>query len=517
MGLLMLMGEDSGVPKMHVWDNGDGEIYVRMPWSTTLDLVFNARRQASADANNNFVFDEFGTVSKTLATGGTPTITSLTSFGDETLGYLTAANGRAGGRHALEVIAITKSGHGLTTADIGKRFQDGSSRLFAVTDIISSSVFWMVPQPITLVGDAGATRFLPAAGTLTGLDGLANQTGWSSAYTGSSTGPTACADLVQQFLVDGRTLQPGQQVRCSKFEVIETSRVPNIRNAYSYFTSTGSSAKWTDTGLGSMWTRTVTYTFWPWAQLTVQDSAETVADGIRFTDTGNIQYNPLLGFAGATNMHVWVPGVGSITFTGSTVNGSASPTIDFNTPQWFGSGSGSDMNFELSTLIAGVIPDHVIQMTSGSTSSHTGWTAGHLAALDPTYMDGVPATRSGTTKEFLRISPSSRKFYPQSFSRDSTFPAGTTINLRSHRKWTPPVSEVDFWTFVRSGDNWLVYAAWVTSPGAVELTLPSYLRNYTATSERAFRCSLNSANTNDGKLRFTTTANNGLIIAKLSR
>jgi hypothetical protein len=516
MGMLLLMAESSRMPSMYVWDNGDGEIYVRMPWNSTLDLAFNAKRQAS-HSNANFTFDEFGTVSKSTAVGGVPSITPISSFGDETLGYLTAANGRAGGGHALEIVAITKAAHGLTTADIGKRFQDASSRLFAVTDIVSSSVFWMVQQPITLVGDAGATRYLPAAGTLTGLDGLSDLTGWASAYTGSTVGPTACADLTQQFLVDGRTLNPGETVNCRKFEVVETSRVPNLRNAYSYFTSTGSSAAWTDAGLGSMWTRTITYTFLPWAQLTVTDSATTAADGIRFTDTGNIQYNPMLGFAGATNLHAWVPGVGSITFTGSTVNGNASPTLDFNTPQYLGSGSGTDLNFELSTLIPGVIPDHVIQMVSGSTGSHSGWTAAQLAALDPTYQDGVPATRSGHTKEFLRVALSSRKFYPQNFSRDSTFPLGTTINLRSHRKWTPAVSGIDFWTFVQSGTNWLVYAAWVTSPGAVELTLPTYLRSYTATAERAFRCTLDSANTNDQKLRFTTSADNGLLIAKLAR
>jgi hypothetical protein len=503
-------------PTLWAWDNGDGEIYVRMPFNATLDLVCNMRRNATTN-NPGFIFDELGTVANTTEYGGTPSITSIASFQDETMGYLTAGNGRAGGAHSLEIVAVTRAGHGLTTADIGKRFQGSDSRLYVITNIISSSVFWMVQQPITLIGDTGFTRYLPAAATtLTALDGQGNQTGWTAAITTSDVGPTANADMRQEFLIDGEPLIPGRLVNGSRLDIIEYTRVPNLRNAYAYFVATGPTATWTDAALGGMWTRTVQYTWFPWCQLTVEDNARLLVSGLRMNDAGNIQYNPLLGLVGSQNLHVQVPGIAPITFTGTTVNGVVSPTIDYNTPQPLTTASGTDMTMENATLIAGVIPDHVIQFAAPGTGSISGWTSAHLAAFDPTFADCIPSVRSSHCKEFLRIAPSSRKFYPMNFSLDSALAQFRTIKIKSHRRWTPPVSGIDFWTFVKSDDAWLVYINWQTSPGTATITLPAYLAGLTATAAREFRGSLVSTNTANGTLQLTTTANNGHMIVRLA-
>jgi hypothetical protein len=511
-----LHNSNTPLPTLWVWDNGDGEIYVRMPFNSTLDLVCNMRRNATT-TNPCFIFDELGTVSNTSEYGGTPTITSIASFQDETMGYLTAGNGRAGGAHSMEIVSVTKAGHGLTTADIGKRFQGSDSRMYVVTNIISSSVFWLAQQPITLIGDSGFTRYLPAGGsTLTGMDGLTDQSGWTAAYTDSFFGPTACADLRQEFLIDGEPLVPGRLVNGTRLDIIEYTRVPDLRNAYTYFTTTGSAARWTDAALGSMWTRTIQYTWFPWCQLSIEDNARLLASGLRMNDAGNIQYNPLLGLVGSQNLHVWVPGIAPITFTGTTVNGVANPTIDYNTPQPLTTASGTDMTMENATLIAGTIPDHVIQFAAPGTGSVSGWTSAHLAAFDPTFGDLVPATRTSHCKEFLRIAPTSRKFYPMNFSIDTALSQFRTFKMRSHRRWTPPVSGIDFWTFVRSEDSWLVYFAWTTSTGNVSVTLPDYLADLTATAVRAFRGSLVSTDTTNKTLQINTASNNGHMIVRLA-
>jgi hypothetical protein len=506
----------SAPPTLWAWDNGDGEIYVRMAFNATLDLVCNMRRNSNTN-NPGFIFDELGTVANSSEYGGTPTITSIASFLDETVGYLTAGNGRAGGAHSLEIVAVTKAGHGLTVADIGKRFQGSDSRLYVITNIISSSVFWMAQQPITLVGDTGFTRYVPAAATtLTALDGQGNQTGWTAAITTSDVGPTACADLRQEFLIDGEPLVPGRLVNGSRLDIIEYTRVPNLRNAYAYFVATGPTATWTDAALGGMWTRTVQYTWFPWCQLSIEDNARLLVSGLRMNDAGNLQYNPLLGLVGSQNLHVQVPGIAPLTFTGTTVNGVANPTIDYNTPQPFTTASGTDMTMEAATIVAGVIPDHVIQFAAPGTGSVSGWTSAHLAAFDPTFGDCVPATRSSHCKEFLRIAPTSRKFYPMNFSIDTALAQFRTIKIKSHRRWTPPVSGIDFWTFVKSDDAWLVYISWQTSPGSVTLTLPTYLAGLTATAVREFRGALVSANSANSTLQLTTTANNGHMIVRLA-
>lgn len=513
-----LHNSNTPLPTLWVWDNGDGEIYVRMPFNSTLDLVCNMRRNATT-TNPCFIFDELGTVSNTSEYGGTPTITSIASFQDETMGYLTAGNGRAGGAHSMEIVSVTKAGHGLTTADIGKRFQGSDSRMYVVTNIISSSVFWLAQQPITLIGDSGFTRYLPAGGsTLTGMDGLTDQSGWTAAYTDSFFGPTACADLRQEFLIDGEPLVPGRLVNGTRLDIIEYTRVPDLRNAYTYFTTTGSAARWTDAALGSMWTRTIQYTWFPWCQLSIEDNARLLASGLRMNDAGNAQYNPLQGLAGSQNLHVLIPGADSVTFA-PAINGVPNSTVNANEPFYLGT-LASDITWGNSisnqSLIANTKPDHVVSYAAPTTSNITGWTCAHLHAFDPTFGDTTPAARLTHTHEWLRIAGPSRKFYPMNFSWDSALAQFRTFKMRSHRRWTPPVTGIDFWTFVKSDDAWLVYINWQTSPGTATITLPTYLAGLTATAVREFRGALVSTNTANSELQITTSANHGHLIARLA-
>lgn len=508
----------SSAPTLWAWDNGDGEIYARMPFNASLDLVCNMRRNSNTN-NPCFIFDELGTVANTSEYGGTPTITSIASFLDETMGYLTAGNGRAGGAHSLEIVAVTKSGHGLTTADIGKRFQGSDSRLYVITNIVSSSVFWMVQQPITLIGDSGFTRYLPAAAsTLTALDGQGNQTGWTAAITTSDVGPTACADLRQEFLIDGEPLIPGRLVNGSRLDIIEYTRVPNLRAAYAYFVATGPTARWTDEALGSMWTRTVQYTWYPWCQLTIEDNARLLVSGLRMNDAGNTQYNPLQGLVGSQNLHVLIPGADSVTFA-PAINGTPNSTVVGNEPFYLGSVA-SDITWGNSisnqSLVPNTKPDHVVSYAAPTTSNITGWTCAHLHAFDPTFGDTTPAARLTHTHEWLRIAGPSRKFYPMNFSWDSALSQFRTMKMRSHRRWTPPVTGIDFWTFVKSDDAWLVYINWQTYPGTATITLPSYLAGLTATAVREFRGALVSTNTANSELQITTSANHGHLIVRLA-
>lgn len=503
-------------PRLAAWDTGSA-IYVRMAWNATYDLVVKLVRDSGTNSHN-MNFQELGILLKTTASTGTPTLTIIESFNDDTTGYLTAANGRFGGNHLAETVELTKSAHGITSASIGKRYQDTNARKYAITRIISSSVIEVIPEGALSVLDPTGTKTLPPSSTtLTGLDGLSDLTGWTAGYAAAGPGMNG---LVQQFLIDGQTLVPyGPALTGNKFEIVEYHQAPNLKGAYAYFVSTGSSATWANAG--KMWDRVTRTTFHPWGQLEVEEGC-LLAYETRFSEANPLQFNPLLGLSGATNMHVWVPGTTSITFTGSTVNSVSNPMLNFNAPVFIGGTcSGSDIAMETSShsaLSGGVFPDFVVQLTSSSTSSHSGWTASHLAGLDPTYGEGVPSAHLISAKEWFRMQLSSRKIYaPQMMSKDATFAAGTSFQHRAFRRWQPPPasSPVDYWTFVKAGEKWLVYAAWTTNPGAFTLTLPGYLANLAASLVRGHNASLTSATSTGGSIIITPSSANGHAIIRL--
>jgi hypothetical protein len=234
-------------------------------------------------------------------------------------------------------------------------------------------------------------------------------------------------------------------------------------------------------------------------------------------DAGNTQYNPLLGLVGSQNLHVLIPGADNVTFA-PAINGVPNSTVVGNEPFYLGS-LASDITWGNSisnqSLVPDTKPDHVISFAAPTTSNITGWTSAHLHALDPTFGDTTPAARLTHTHEWLRIAGPSRKFYPMNFSWDSALAQFRTFKMRSHRRWTPPVSGIDFWTFVRSEDSWLVYMAWTTATGNVSVTLPDYLADLTATAVRAFRGSLVSTDTTNKTLQINTATNHGHMIVRL--
>ena len=498
-------------PTMWVWDNGAGRIYVRMAFDATYDLAIAWVK--NSEINYNLQQAAIGTVLKSSNIGGTPSISQFETSGDETTGYATTGNGRAGGGHGLEICRIIKTGHGYTSADIGKRFQDTNNRRYCIATIVDADTLWMAENPILSQGNPQNTAFLPPAGTtLTALDGQANLTGWTASI---QQGPPGSVRISQQFLVDGRPLNAGEIAECKVLELIEYSETPNIRNAYNYFNANGSAAGWGDVALGNMWTRRVAYRHYPWGEMVVENTAITVSDAIRFSEVADVQFNPpVTSQAGGSFQWMWVPGAASKSTT-VTINGTPNATIDVNQPFYIGTVGGTIVWGAADTIISGVLPDFTINLLATSSTSHTDWRLGHFTALDPTWVDGVPATRQTTTESFLRII-SSKKTYPYSFSRTATFPAGTTIRTRSSRRWVARTSEVDFWTFCKSGDGYLVYVAWTTAPGSVSLPLPSYLHNMLATSVRARNGSLVSTNTAAGTLQINGTSNAGFVIARLS-
>lgn len=508
-----LASTQSEAPRLVAWDTGSA-VYVRMAWDATYDLVVKMVRN-SGTPNANLNFQELGLLLKTTASTGTPTLTIIETFSDDTTGYLTAANGRIGGNHCAETILLTKAGHGRTAADIGKRYDDAVSREYVITRYIDANTLEIVPEPALSVLDPTGTKTLPSTSSLTGLDGLPSLTGCTYAYHTAGPGVNG---LVQYVYLDDRPLVPYAPAQSGeRLRVTEYHQAPNLKGAFTYFNTTGASATWANAG--KMWDRQTTTTFYPWGQIEVEDSA-LLAYETRFTEANPLQFNPLLGLTGATNMHVWIPGADTITASGATINGVSSPSLNFNVPTYVGGTcSGSDVQLETSgdsILAGGVFPDFLVQLTSASSSSHSGWTVGHLAALDPTYAGGVPATRSTTTKEWFRLSPSSRKTYaPQLMSKDSTFAAATSFQHRAMRRWTPAVTGLDFWTFVKAGEKWLVYAAWTTNPGAFTLTLPGYLSNLTATAVRVHNSELTSTTSAGGVLTITPSAANGHAIIKL--
>lgn len=507
---------ETAPPRLVAWDTGSA-VYVRMAWDATYDLVVKMVRNSGTN-NANLNFQELGILLKTTPSTGTPTLTILETFSDDTTGYLTAANGRIGGNHCAETVELTKAAHGLTSADIGKRFQDTNARKYAITRIISSSVIEVIPEPALSVLDPTGTKTLPpAASTLTGLDGLSNLTGWTAAYAAAGPG---ILGLVQYIYLDDRPLIPFAPAQSGKrLTITEYHQAPNLKGAFAYFVANPVTGTWANAG--KMWDRCTTTTFHPWGQMEVEDSA-LIAHETRFTSADPVQFNPFLGIGAANKLHVWIPGADVITASGSTINGVASPALNLNVPTYFGGTcSGSDVQWETSgdsILAGGVFPDFVIQLTSSSTSSHSGWTAAHLAATDPTYGDGVPANRSANAKEWGRIAPASLKAYiPAFMTKDGTFAASTAFRHRVSRRWTPPPasSPVDFWTFVKAGEKWLVYAAWTTNPGTFSLTLPAYLINLPATSVRLHNASLVSTASTNGTLTITPSAANGHAIIQL--
>jgi hypothetical protein len=506
---------ETAPPLQTVWDTGTGYVYVRQPWDATYDVVLVFAR--SDGGNANIKYQSVGLLAIATESGGTPSLTSVHSISDSTAQLYTNARGRVGGAHTCQIPAITKAGHGRTSADIGKRYQGSDGQQYAITAVPDANTLWLIGQPKTISGDSYGTYYLPtAATTLTGLDGLSDLTGWTAAYT--DPGPPVNA-LQLQFYVDGRVLLAGQPpMTCSRLDLVEYHEAPDLGNAFSYFTTTGASATWANAG--NMWKRMIRYTVHPWAQVEIEDCV--ILDyATRFEEAGPIQSEPLGGYGSATNMHQWIPGAASVTFTGTTINSVASPTLNFNAPVFVGGTcSGSTMYLENaahSVLTGGAFPDWNVQLCSASTSSHAAWTSSHLAGLDPTFENGTPTKFAENAKEWWKLQPSTRKSYsPTCLSKDTTRPAGT-YRHRAFRRWTPPPasSPVDFWTFVKAGEKWLVYAAWTTNPGSFTLTLPSYLRDKVASLVRGHNATLTSTSSAGGSLVIASTAANGHAIIQL--
>lgn len=528
----------SDPPRMRVRRDASGYVWLRGAWDAdTYDWFLQLEMNRSA-YNGGFNLLDNGRVSRSLPAGTNPggayAYNTFWASNDDTFGYPTAARGRIGGNHGLELPRITLAGHGLTSADVGKRYTDSAGDKFAIAQVHSTSVFDLVPEPKTIVLDTGGTRFLPATGTLTSLDGGANLTGWTKEYAGVGVvpnGPLGARNVRQQWLVDGIPLEDGMVIEAARLDIIETVWAPDPSAAYAYFTThvgTGTWAAFSD----RCWDRETRWTFRPaatglgWAlegedRITLRSSRP-----VRLNNAAGFQYNPLT-FTPATDRWLIIPGINPRTMAG-TWDGVASPTVDLNVPCHWQSNSADNDILHSETRIAGVPPTWAVQLRNSSAVNADNWVVAHGAGFDPTWGDGTPARRAalvpGTSAVAMQIA-SSTKMYPRSDESTALIAAGTMKEKRFWRLWHPPLSGSTgsfYWSIVQHGrlgqrPYWLLHCWWTTNPGTFSMTLPSWLAGRRiALAQTALNGSLVSTTVPaSGAVIIASTGTNGHVILRL--
>ena len=509
-------------PRLTVWDTGAaGYLYIRCPvWDSTYDLLHVISRSVSP--NYNWSYEAIGIILKTTASGGAPTYLSIASRGDSKAPYQTAGSGFFGGEHAAEIVAITKTSHGLTAPSaISKRYQDPTTtRYFRITNIPDANTIWLIPEAVSgvVANEPKFTKYLPTTGTtLTSPDGLSSLSGWTVAYTAPGPGVNG---LSQQFLLDGAAIP----VNCPPIEgdavtIVEYHEVPDLRNAYTVAGTIGTSFTWAQAG--SMWTRTIRTTIYPWAQEEVLDTTW-IPEALRFNRCPPCQAEPLLGLSGAGEHFLWIPGAASVTFTGTTINGVSSPTLNFNGPIYVdGTCSGSDIVLSGSAHsinTGGIFPDFYIELSSTSSSNPALYTTAKICALDRTYGAGIPATRSAITDDWHIMNPASQKNYAPNRGKSNSA-LSNIYPVRAINSWCPNRTGTGLptvWFYSKMGNTWQVHAAWTTNTGTHTITLPAWLRNLPCTLVGGLYATLTSTTTGpEGTLIYATTAAAGHIIVKL--
>lgn len=511
-------------PTMTVWDDAT-YIYVRMPYATVgataYDLVLECYRSHPLSYNRTFNFNRAALVPSTNRIGDITTgIIAVDSSMTDDVGPLNfSGRGNAAGNHTFEGSLVTKTAHGITSADVGKRWVDNGGRNWRLLSVPSSSTLYFAAQ----ADASGYTRAaVSTAGTLTSLDGASNvATPFTSTLGeqsgGQMTDPAGrfIRDRSLSILCDGVELQANEyQYNVRELIIRDRYNIPRHDNVYTEMTST--SPVLADVTAGFSVTRE--FRFYGWGQVSCQEFCRMLGGNWSVNVVSTLQANPITMVAPYTTRWRWIPGAAA------SGPGSVDLSIpDNNTTQPSGNPVWVHPTHSASSAFA---PDGHIEFATSSSGSLTAATAliGRWVFMDPLAPEsGIAARATNMTSASgsfgsIRITTSSGKVYPNGWVTPSGFMnANDSIRLGWHRRWFRPSSSGPIAVaFVMETDgSFTVRAAWQAAHGNVSISLPAWLNGRVAQSVHAQGGALVGSRVIDGALGVNCSSAPGFCVIKL--
>lgn len=514
---------------MTVWDDGTyvhARMYYGLVNSISHDLHIRWLRN-NTTAGQSAVFGPYQAIlvrtSDRIGDVSSNNISFCVSMTDDVGPCNFSGRGNSLGNHTFEGSLVTKSAHGITSADVGKRWVDSSGRNWRLLSVPSSSTLFFAAQ----ADASGYTRAaVSTTGTLTSLDGSSNvstpftaslgaQSGDTNNYMPSPTGGWV-RDRVLSILCDGVELQTGE-FKFGVRELIMRDRhnVPRHDNVYTEMTTTTPDLRTVTAGFSV----TREFRVYGWGQMSCVEALRIIAGNWSITVDSLPQANRLTAVSSWTNLWRWMPGAAASGPSGFNLSVPAlhntAPTGD---PVWRMPTHAADPAY---------CPDGHIEFITSSSGSLTAETAliGQWISMDPLLHEGsianrvtnMPNASAGTG--FWRITTSTNKSYPNIFVTPAGFQnANDVVRSVSHRRWFQPQTAGPIAvTYVQEIDGRMtVRAAWQAAHGVTTISLPQWLNGRVASVVYQTGGTLLSNRVSNGSLSVDCSSATGFVIISLA-
>jgi hypothetical protein len=503
----------TNAPVMSVWDDGT-YLNARMAFDSTRDLWVQFARSLSTSLNRNANFTGIFLINSSEWLGSTNGYIVLTSGANDDFGPINLnGRGNVSGNHTHEGLLLTKAAHGITSADVGKRWVDAGGQNWRLLSVPSSSTLYFFAQanPTT-----GHTRVgMSTSGTLTSLDGSSNvATPFTAASVSQSgqymTDPAGrgIRDRVLTVLVDGVPLgSPGFAHSVSELTIRDDYLIPDHAFIYDQFTTTTNKISDVTPGVGI----SREFRLHPHGQLEFRHFIRFLGPKQELNADTLQQANPLSFTAPYTQLWRWAPGA-----TGPTTNNLNVPslhtTAPSGAPKWL---------FPTHAVDTNRCPDAFYSFLSTNSASLSAGDCliGQLIAYDPEVYEASAAyrktnmTTASSSYGFYRIEATNKE-YPNSSVTSSNTDTNRPVRVSGTRQWFAPQSSGPIavtWT-KSAGDRWIIRAAWQSNLGSSSFSIPLWLGGRTLTTHYAYNGSTTSTSTTGGTISLTTTSGPGQII-----
>lgn len=503
----------TNAPVMSVWDDGT-YLNARMAFDSTRDLWVQFARSLSTSFNRNANLNGVFLINSSEWLGSTNGYIVLTSGANDDFGPINLnGRGNVSGNHTHEGLLLTKAAHGITSADIGKRWVDAGGQNWRLLSVPSTSTLYFFAQanPST-----GHTRVgMSTSGTLTSLDGASNvATPFTAASVSQSgqymTDPAGrgIRDRVLTVLVDGVPLgSPGFAHSVTELTIRDDYLIPDHAFIYTEFTTATNKISDVTPGVGI----SREFRLHPHGQLEFRHFIRILGPKQELNADTMQQANPLSFTAPYTNLWRWIPGA-----TGPTTNNLNTPTlhttVPAGTPKWL---------FPTHAIDTNRCPDafYAFLATNAASLSAGDCLIGQLIAYDPEVYEGSAAYRrtnistASSSYGFYRLEATNKE-YPNSSVTASNTDTNRPVRVSGSRQWFVPQSSGPIavtWT-KSAGDRWIIRAAWQSNLGSSSFSIPLWLGGRTLTTHYAYNGSTTSTSTTGGTISLTTTSGPGQII-----
>jgi hypothetical protein len=463
------------LPTCTFWNDGTN-IYARIPYNSTKDL---AMQFTIADAATNGHFEPYllQTIPKSNAAGDITTgATALSSVSDDYGPLQTNLDSNTAGGHGWDLHLVTKAGHGLTSADIGKHFVDAAGTPKHYRVMLVGPGTGMTADQFVLCQQVYSSnlRYPPT----TSLTVELGDTCAASPISGFTSVLTACynfgiASITNRTLaivVDGVALVPGAIIVGQRMKVVETydiwdpshlyslaglPLVADCRNLYQRVLTTQVSA----VGMSC------TEQLMPYQSSYTQILADLFA-----------QFNWLTP-GGSNKRFIWVPETSAWKY----YSGTEQAGLDYGTAAYYESAAPANTNYvqQAQWLDSTWPPAVAIEYEDTTTTLGEANVRSHTWMIDPTYMHGAPilrkplnADQGANGSNGFRIAASTGKRYLASRTLNTP-----TINVpttqRMHRAWSEPPAGAASLACMDNGKSLLCVISWITA-ATKKVQLPDY-------------------------------------------